>query len=182
MAAKALPSQEVLRQLLEYNPETGALTWKARDLATFHSVRSGKIWNTKYAGKPALSAANSFGYLHGVLDGANLRAHRVIWKWVTGSDPSVIDHINGDPSDNRWCNLRSVSLSENMKNSRLPKHNTTGIIGVGWHNKKQKWLAQIKSQNVCRFLGYFASFDEATAVRKQAEITLGFHQNHGRSQ
>jgi hypothetical protein len=182
MAAKELPAQDVLRQLLDYNPETGALTWKARDLATFKDVRSGRNWNTKYAGQPALAAFNSFGYRHGQLMGAHVRAHRVIWKIMTGEDANTVDHINGEPSDNRWCNLRNVSLSENMKNARLPKHNTSGTIGVQWSSIKRKWIAQIKSQGIGRILGGFDAFDAAVAARKQAERELGFHENHGRSQ
>ena len=101
---------------------------------------------------------------------------------MTGDDANAVDHINGEPSDNRWCNLRNVSLSENLKNARLPKHNKSGVVGVQWDSRRRKWVAQIKSESVNHVLGRFNSFEAAAAARKQAERELGFHENHGRSQ
>lgn len=180
MAAKALPSQEVLRQLLDYDPESGVLAWRPRDLATFKDVRSGRNWNTKYAGKSALTAKNGFGYRHGQLMGANVRAHRVIWKLVTGEDPDIIDHINGDASDNRWVNLRSVSRALNQRNSRRHKHNTSGHTGVWYCNKRLKWFAQFKVDGRSTVLGRFGTLEEALLARKAANVANDFHENHGR--
>lgn len=191
MAAKALPSQDVLRQLLDYNPASGVLTWRHRDVEWFEpsATRSAAhicaLWNVRYAGKTALSCTSvggeRGGYKEGNLLGQSAKAHRVIWKWMTGQDPAQIDHINGARQDNRWVNLRNVAWAENAKNHKRRKDNTTGVVGIYWYDygrKSGKWLAKVGG----RYVGYFDTFDAAVAARKQAEREFGFHENHGRSQ
>lgn len=96
-----------LRQLVEYDPETGSLIWKQRD--------GNARLNSKLAGKPAF-AQLSDGYLTGRIKGKNYKAHRIAWAVAYGEWPQgQIDHINGDRSDNRLPNLRVVSNSENGK-------------------------------------------------------------------
>jgi len=190
MACKALPSQEVLRQLLDYDPSTGALTWRERGADWFASIPSRDaehicaIWNSKYAGSPALANGSSGGarggYLTGSLFGAPAKAHRVIWKWMTGEDPDQVDHINGVRSDNRWDNLRNVSHAENAKNYKRRKDNTTGIVGVYWrthHRAHGKWLAKVRG----RHIGIYSCLGQAIRARRAAEREYGFHENHGRA-
>jgi hypothetical protein len=187
MAAKALPSQEVLRQLLDYNPETGALTWKVRDLHWFSDgsqtrQHNAAIWNGKNAGRAALVTALPTGHLYGGIGGTKYLAHRVIWKMVYGVDPIGIDHIDGNPANNRIKNLRQASQLVNGKNAKTSKRNTSGVMGVEWRSDRNKWVARITVDYRSRHLGCFDTFDAALAARKQAERELGFHENHGRSQ
>lgn len=181
MAAGRLPPQAVLLQRLDYNVETGALTWRQRPLSDFRSAGVGKTWNKRYAGRPALSCADAHGYLAGCIGGVgSAKAHRIIWKMMTGGEPPEIDHINGARADNRWLNLRAVSHAENGRNQKRRITNASGVNGVCFDKSQMKWMAQIRAQEGNKFLGHFTSLAEAAAARKAAERRYGYHQNHGR--
>lgn len=185
MAAKALPAQDVLIQLLSYNPETGELRWKERSVEWFEAsaTRAAShimaLWNARYAGKEALNCISGNGYREGPLLNQRVKSHRVIWKMVTGKDPDQVDHVDGDRANNRWNNLRDVDQSQNQKNTRRRRDNTTGVVGVyryPFERRLPTWAAKLGDAH----LGYFTSFDEAVAARKAAEREHGFHPNHGR--
>lgn len=185
MASKPLPSQEELRALLDYEPETGALAWKPRPAFLFApglypAERLASIWNARFAGEPAFTTTTPSGYHYSSIDSRKVYAHRVIWKLVTGDEPVEVDHINGDPSDNRFTNLRSVSHAENGRNSKLPRDNRSGCIGVHWNSECSKWAAEIRANGQRHYLGLFATREAAAAARKAAERRLDFHPNHGR--
>jgi hypothetical protein len=172
---------EVLRELLEYDPETGALTWKERDVVYFRSERSCNSWNAQNAGRQAFTASDVHGYKVGSIFGSLYKAHRVSWALTHGKWPSdQIDHINGIRSDNRIINLRVVTNTENTRNRKLTKTNSSGATGVYWNKKAGKWQARISADGKYKSLGYFLSLDEASAVRKAAEREHGYHENHGR--
>lgn len=190
MAAKPLPSPEVLRQLLRYDPDSGKLFWRERAENMFPegegrytAARSCRIWNTKYAGKEAITAVDpSLGYKKGSVWCGKFYAHRLIWAIQTGAWPEQdIDHINGDRADNRWGNLRAVDRKTNSRNARRRSTNTSGMMGVKWQPGLDKWRAQIMVDGRNIALGCFDDFDEACAARKAAERRYGFHENHGRA-
>lgn len=109
--------------------------------------------------------------------------HRIIWAMHYGVWPTkFLDHINGDPTDNRIENLREVTNQENCKNARIGKNNTSGRVGVSYygHNGWSKWHAYIRGNGKLISLGYFEDFDAAVAAREAAEIEHGYHPNHGR--
>lgn len=108
--------------------------------------------------------------------GQQCRAHRVIWKLVTGDDPLTIDHVNGDKSDNRLVNLRSVPQSENNKNKPTFSNNKTGHTGIT-KTPYGKWKVQIGNG----YVGCYGTLEEAMDARADAEEELGYHQNHGRT-
>lgn len=186
MSEKREITPAVLCDLIDYDPATGVLTWKARspDLFTCKEQspdHSSRIWNAKYAGKPALTAKNGNGYLHGTVFGQTLTAHAVSWAIHNGSWPEHgIDHINGVKVDNRIVNLRDVPDAENAKNQKRNKRNTSGVTGVSYFPRTRKWVARIKGGGKVRNLGYFRTIEEAAAARKTAEQQYGFHPNHGR--
>lgn len=176
----------LLRQLLDYDPATGVLTWRPRTADMFVPGRRSSaaglagLWNGKHAGKEALSCRGSHGYPQGKIWGKTYRSHRVVWAIVTGSWPTEeIDHINGVKHDNRWGNLRAVSRVENGRNLGLHANNTSGHIGVHWDGKARKWRASIKVSGRCLNLGTFPNIEDAICARKKAEAKHGFHPNHG---
>jgi hypothetical protein len=175
--------REVL-ECLAYDAETGALSWLARPLHHFKSERDMKAWNTRYAGKKA-GALQGQGYLEirlGNKAQLKYKAHRIAWELYYGEPPGQqIDHINGDRTDNRICNLRCVTNQENAKNQKMFSNNTSGRTGVTWHKATQKWAARVRADGRHHHLGLFASFDDAVAAREAAELRYGFHSNHGRS-
>lgn len=99
-------------------------------------------------------------------DGKPMQLHRLIMD----ADKTIqLDHINHDKTDNRKCNLRIVSGSENCWNKGLRKSNTTGATGVYRRTGRNTWWAEIKAEGTRHFLGDFDSFDDAVAARKAAE-------------
>lgn len=179
MATKPLPSQEVLRQLLDYDPETGVLRWKERP-ATFFRDGFADAWNAKWAGKE-IRHVSSDGYIQCRLFNRAQKAHRLIWKLVTGDDPSFIDHIDGNRQNNRRANLRDVDRAANQKNMRLSGANTSGVCGVYLDKRRGTWYARITVNWADINLGTFRSFEDAVAARKEAELRYDFHENHGKA-
>jgi len=174
MAAQDLPTPEELRKRLRYDPHTGELGWRY-----FPQAYQG--WNKRCAGKPALSTINCHGYRHGSLNGHHLMAHRVVWAVAYGHWPSGdVDHINGDRSDNRLTNLRDVSRSKNLKNSKRYKSNKSGCSGVHWNEKDKRWRATVYVDGSRIWLGSFVTKSEAISARQKAESAAGYHPNHGR--
>lgn len=171
---------EIVRELLDCDPDAGALTWRHRDQKWFANEHDCNAWNTRYAGTPAFTAPGGRGYLRGKIQGTRYATHRVIWAWVHGAWPDQIDHINGVKDDNRIANLRDVSSLENGQNRSRPVTNTSGVVGVVWHKSKQRWQAQIGVNNRMIFIGQYENFDDAVAARKSAEVEYGYHENHGR--
>lgn len=93
---------------------------------------------------------------------------------VTGFKYAMIDHINGDGLDNRECNLRPCTRSENGINSRIYKNNKSGLRGVFWHKRDKKWHTYIRKNGTPFFIGYFDDKEEAgRAYRKKAIELFG---------
>lgn len=177
MTKKTL-TQELLKELLHYDPETGVFKWLQRSVEYFSDEPHCRSWNTKYAGKEAGTPA--LGYISIAIFGHPYRAHRLAWLYETGEFPEEdIDHRNHIRNDNRFINLRSVPHNVNTKNASFPKDNTSGIVGVGFHKKSQKWRATIFGDGENIHLGVFSSKEEAILVRASAEKEYGYHQNHG---
>jgi len=151
---------EQIHLLLQYNPQTGHLIWK---------VDAGR---RRKAGQLAGCKTRENRILIGI-NGRLYKAHRIIWAMQTGEWPNQqIDHINEDPSDNRWENLRLATKSQNMRNITRIKSNTSGYKGVSWHNDAQKWRASIKVDGSSYHLGLFKSKDDAAEAYKAAAQKL----------
>lgn len=119
------------------------------------------------------------GYRRVNVNGEKYFEHRLIWKLVFNHDPDEIDHINGNRSDNKLENLRSVPSIENRHNMCLSKKNRTGVVGVGL-TSYGKWVAHIKVNYTRIHLGSFTNKSDAVDARLSAEKEFNFHSNHGR--
>lgn len=175
MAFKRLPTIDQLRNLLTYDPETGRLFWKERPRSMFPSIRSWNCWNTKYAGRETGLTQDGYGYLRIKIFNQQHGVHRIAWALVHGLWPDVVDHINGNPGDNRLVNLRSVSSSVNSRNQKMHSSNSSGITGVSWNNQREKWLAHIRVEGKQYSLGLFENKMDAARAREEANVRFGFH-------
>lgn len=165
MTEMTLPTPEELRKRLRYDPETGKLYWLKGE----------------YGLKEAFTTKDRGGYHKSRINGKHASAHRVIWALVHGEWPTdQIDHINGQPDDNRLCNLRCVTASENQKNKARHSNNTTGRTGVRFQKLTGKWEARIGVNGRYVHLGTFKRFEDAVAAREAAETDHDFHPNHDR--
>jgi len=159
-------TQGRLKELLHYNPETGIFTWvKGRVKSRGGNAKKGKVAGT----------AHSAGYIQIAIDKKLYLAHRLAFLYVDGYIPeNNVDHINRIRDDNRWCNLREVSQSCNLRNASIRIANTSGVTGVSWDKEKNKWRAAIRASGSNKYLGYFESFDDAVRARWEAEIKYGY--------
>lgn len=177
----------ILRDLLSYDAESGKLFWLPRQESMFNpayhftAAQRAAQWNSRFAGKEALTNQGARGQKLGKIICRSYYAHRVAWAIHHGSWPNgEIDHINGDPSDNRIANLRDVTRSINMRNRPAFKKSKTGHPGIAWRDRFSAYQVRICVDNREIHLGYFKSLDEAIEVRKRAERIHNFHENHGR--
>lgn len=184
---RPLPTVDQLRRLLTYDPDTGVLTWLPRtpdmfDGATEHRRRwMCAVWNTKYAGKPALIGIDGHGYHQGSINYRYVKAHRVAWAMHYGEWPSQkCSHRNGNRRDNRVSNLRDIDHRTCHRNVKLSVRNKSGTAGVNWNARMERWQAFIRRDGKSRCLGTFLTIEEAAAARKSAEVEQGYHPDHGK--
>lgn len=139
--------------LLKYDPITGVLTWK---------VDRGK--RTK-AGDEAGFVCSKSSYMLLKTCGVQTGAHRIAWLLATGDWPvGEIDHINGDKSDNRLCNLRDVDKMTNGANRhKANKNGASGMLGVHKH-KSGRWQSEVRRGGIRKYIGLFDSVDQARAA------------------
>lgn len=95
--------------------------------------------------------------------------HQLIRNTYYPDSDKIIDHINGNPADNRKENLRLLTQRENMKNMKCYSNNTSGHTGVFWTKLEKKWKARITVDGRVIHLGTFTTYEEAVKVREQAE-------------
>jgi hypothetical protein len=172
-------TQEYLRELFAYDPETGELTWLERPVEHFSSETYALRVNKRFAGKIA-GNVGVVGYRRVNIANKFYLAHRLIWLMVLGRWPDHIDHINGQRDDNRLANLRAVDATGNSRNLAIPSTNTSGVVGVSYCPRDEYWHAYIGRGDGGRAtLGYFKDKDAAIAARRAAEVEYGYHPNHG---
>jgi hypothetical protein len=158
---------ERLHDLLRFDPETGRFEWKVPRRGVKRGSQPGTL-------RPD-------GYLQINLDGRVYKTHRLAWLAHYGEWPSgFIDHINGDPTDNRIANLRSVSPAGNAQNQKLRCTNTSGEQGITWFARDNKWWVKLTKERRVIHIGYFDDMRDAVIARDAAYKAAGFHKNHGR--
>ena len=157
-----------LRQLIDYNAPTGLLLWKARPREMFHSDGSMKAWNARHTGKECFTTRDANGHRFGAIYGMRASAHRVAWCIFHGCWPDgLVDHINGDPADNRAENLRLATTAENSRNGKSRSNNTSGFTGVEKRGERS-WRA-VACFNGDRFrVGHFGCAVRAALERDKA--------------
>lgn len=162
----------------------GTLTWNVRPLHHFKDERCFKLWNTKYSGSNAGNIyTRKSGYQSfqvGIKDVSYL-VHRILWTLHSGTWPEEdIGHLNGDPLDNRIENLSSISHAENMKFTKLKKSNKSGVNGVGWCCRRERWvITPVRSAAARPYLSQTISLFEAACARKSHELSHGMGMLHG---
>lgn len=146
---------ERLQELLHYDPETGAFSWRVS--------MAGRV-----AGRP-VGSKNQHGYVRIRVDGRRYMAHQLAWFYVHGEWPKAeLDHRNRVRDDNRIENLRPVTHSENMQNRvHARRDNTAGLLGA--HIDRGRWTARITVDGKERRLGYFPSPEAAHAAYMDAK-------------
>jgi len=97
------------------------------------------------------------------------RMHRAILGLKRGE---ITDHVNRNGLDNRRCNLRKCTQSQNNRNSRKNRNNTSGYIGVSWNKEKGRWSAYIKCNTKQIHLGYFDDLEQAAQAYDIAALEL----------
>lgn len=161
MAQKTELTAERLREVLDYNPETGVFTWR---------VSNGK---RAVAGQLAGGISRN-GYVRISIDDARHYAHRLAWLYVHGVWPKgQIDHINGAKTDNRIANLREATNAQNGQNRRTARADSqSGLIGVYLHPISGRWGAEIVRDGQKHSLGYFDTPEAAHAAYLAAKREL----------
>lgn len=183
MAHRQLPDADLLRKLLRYDPETGRLYWLPRTpdmfIGSANPAKQCEAFNRQFAGAEAFASKDDQGYAQGWVMGQRTRAHRVIWKMMHGQDAELIDHENGDCSDNRIGNLRLSDIPRNARNAHLYATNKSGHPGVRHNAKHGFWQAEIGGAKTYEYLGSFPTFEGAREARLAAEKMRGFSPRHG---
>lgn len=149
-------TQERLKQILRYDPETGTMYW-----------RSGRNF-----GQSAGSVDHK-GYVHIRIFGKMYLRSRLVFLYMEGVWPKEVDHRNRCPIDDRWKNLRCGNRSRNMQNMSLPVSNVSGYKGVS-RRSSGRYRAYITVMYKKKMLGTFDTKEEALAARKAAERELGW--------
>ena len=107
---------------------------------------------------------NQYGYLQVKYKGVKRMAHRIIFMMHHGYEPMEIDHINRIKDDNRIENLREATRSLNNLNKNLQANNKSGIKGVCWHKKSNKWIVQVQG----KYFGVYSDLEEAKKIAHTA--------------
>lgn len=153
--------QEKLKEILEYNPETGDFIYK---------VRRGYMLIGEVAG-----SVNSNGYRQIQFEGKSCRAHRLAFLYMTGAWPvGEVDHKDTDRLNNSWDNLRDVDPVINRRNKSIHRNNTSGIVGVSWNKSDNRWRAYIGVDGKIINIGQFIHKEDAIFARMTAEKDYGY--------
>lgn len=155
--AKADLTAQRLRELVKYDPSTGVFTRLLRTRG--RKSKSGAAGRTR-----------GDGYVTLRIDGPEYLAHRLAFLFMNGSWPNGdVDHIDGDPSNNRFANLRIVERSVNMQNIRKAHKDTrSGLLGV-YSNRPNLWYSMIFAGGKQVYLGLFSSPESAHEAYLEAK-------------
>ena len=152
---------EELHKNLIYSPWTGLFYWKINKSKV-------TIWNI--AGHKDI-----YGYITIKINSKLYKAHRLAWFYAYGYMPeNIIDHEDRIRHHNWIKNLREASDQCSVRNRGIFKNNTSGVTGVSWAKRRNKWYVQICVNRKYNNLGYFKDFDEAVCTRLAGEQCVGW--------
>lgn len=155
-------TQARLKELLDYNPNTGIFKW----LIDIGTAKTGDI----------AGCIRPDGYLQIQIHGIPYLSHRLAWLYVYGYFPeNEVDHKDRIKWHNWISNLREVSRQCNTRNCGNLKHNTSGVKGVSWHKANSMWRAHIKINRKQICIGYSKDFIEAVFARYAVEQCLDWN-------
>jgi len=159
--AKETPeSKALVLSSLSYEPITGEFRWRT---TRKNGAQAGTI----------AGCLHRSGYMLISVARIKFPSHRLAWLFHTGEWPKDhIDHINGDKSDNRICNLREATSAQNGFNNPMQPYNTSGYKGVSWSAREKKYRAQITAYGKRNFLGLFDDPAVAAEAYKAAAAKL----------
>ncbi|MFV1944119.1 HNH endonuclease signature motif containing protein [Pseudomonas luteola] len=151
---------ERVRELLDYNPETGEFSWKEEKRAGF----KGSVVMHKKGSKAGTKRTDGRTVIR--VDARLYMAYRLAWLWMTGEWPRFeIDHIDGDSTNDRFANLRDVSRKLNQENLRRPQKSKGGSKYLGVYankfGRRKPWRAAISTNGKQKYLGEFLTEEEA---------------------
>ena len=149
-------TQKELKKQLNYNPDTGIFIWI---IGKTNRVNAGDRAGYK----------NGRGYMQIKINNKQYILSRLAWLYMTGEWPEhFIDHINGITDDDRFCNLRDATPTQNSINKKIPSTNTSGFKGVSFRKGAKKWTAQIRMNGKKKHLGYFDCPKKASKAYEDA--------------
>ena len=164
MKAKPTPLKSRIHDLLTY--QEGKLLWK-------------KSGNGRNVGDEA-GMVTEKGYRRIKVDGKMHMAHRLVWAYHFNEVPDCLDHIDEDKLNNSVINLRPATKAENGCNITHRRNNKSGVKGVYWANREQKWAAELSINKQIKRLGYFDDIELADLVVTEARNKYhGGFANHG---
>lgn len=157
-------TQEEAHRLFEY--KDGVLFWKIRPLSDFKTIGRCVQWNERYGHKQVGSCAGK--YVNVAINKIRYQAHRIIFLMHYGYQPTIVDHINRKTQDNRIENLRAATFTENLRNAKAPKSNTSGYKNVVWHKQRCKWNVRLTINHKNKSFGLYDDIELANLVAHEA--------------
>lgn len=156
-----------LKSVLSYDEKTGIFRWKE---TSSKKMKPGSIAGTK----------DNYGYIYITYKGNKYKAHRIAYAFIYEFLPEEIDHINRNKEDNRIINLSPSDNKKNKKNKSKSINNTSGVNGVYWHSRENKYQASIGHNGKLIHLGYFDCISDAEKARLKANHKYEFSETHGK--
>ena len=141
-------NQALLQELFEY--KDGDLYWK-KVPSNNYRLNQMKVGYASTKSK----------YLQVSIHKKKYYVHRIVFMFHHGFMPEALDHIDGNKKNNAIENLRQATLSQNQYNKKIARHNTSGIKGVYWHKRSEKWMARCTINKKCFYIGSYKNLNEA---------------------
>ena len=176
----------VIKAWFDYNAETGDITWKSWVNPAWYKKEGYYVrFMEERAGKPVEFNKHPDGHLRVSAGGTKgIYAHHIAWVLTHGKMPNnYIDHIDGDPENNRVENLRDVHHKINLRNQKMSSRNTSGVTGVSLDKRVNKWRAMVKFAGIYWSLGYYDTIEQAAEAREgflAENEQLGYTKRHGK--